>query len=441
MNKTSLFIKAGALLSILSGGLWLAAPAQAQNVMGCTISGGATYITTLSPTMQGCASEATVGNQFTYLSTGRNMSIGGAIGGAAGVNDGVIELLRKLNDTNSKGIEGDRQAVPNQNLADRASQTDLEQRRMIEPYTRSASAEACREGTVGTGLGGGGGSSSGGAGANSQASGDSLNERFEDEILHPRNEANYLGDLAFAGTSRNYCTQADVTNKVPGCTSVGSLPGANTNPTVLLRGAAPRGTPRNYSIDFRPGDQQFDALVDYVRMSRPFPGPMLNDASKASPAGKQYLVYQRRYNSRVLAVTNALTNVAALSSKMPDSHPFVRNVWNSTDAGNLKEEFTEVYGNRPVPDRPSERELLKLMVLRQYTKNVSGEDLVNTPEYYARRNLEVAKLNAYLLMKMTEQQEWNNILLSHLLSNEIDPVTRAELMQKASAASATRATK
>lgn len=421
MNKFGLTIKSFFVLTLGWSAISVAPQAYAQMSIPCTINGSSPGVTV----SYGCASEYTLNTQYQYLSTGRSLSLTGV----AGQNEGVIELLRKVNDSLAKGNEGDRQTMPNEDLADRARDIDMEQRRMVERYTRPISASACREATVGRGMGGAG-SSGTATGANA------ANDVVAEDVLAPKTEDEYLADITFGDKSKNYCSQVDVANKIPGCTSVGSLPQANVNAWTLLKGATQNQRGQNYSYKFQKGQPQFDAMIDYLLMARPFPAPTINVNAKDTPDGRRYLILQRRYNSRVLAVTNALIAVSAESNALPENSYMVQQVWNKDDT---KKAFAEVYPGVPMPTAPSEREIIRLNVLRQFTADVATEDAAaSSPEDLGRRQIELMKMNNYLLLKQKEQQEWTNILLAHQLSTQVDPVTRERLLQASGSATQAR---
>lgn len=421
MNKLGLMLKGLTVLSLGWAAVSYAPNAHAQIAMPCMINGSSPGITT----SMGCASEYTINAQYQYLSTGRQNNLLGSVTGA----EGVIELLRKVNDNLGKGNEGDRQNMPNEDLSNRARDIDMEQRRMIERYTRPISAAACREATVGKGMGGAGSSGS-------TAGGDRGNAQVAEEVLVPKVEDAYLADLMYGNTSKRYCTAADVKNKMPNCEDQGELPGANINASTLTQGATQSGRLRNYSYVFEKGQPQFDAMIDYLLMSRPFAGPTINVKAKDTPDGRRYMIMQRRYNARVLAVTNALISISSESAALPADSYMVKQVWNNDET---KAAFAEVYPGVPMPARPSEREIIRLNVLRQYTDKVVKEDAAtNAPEDLARRQIELMKMNNYLLLKQKEQQEWTNILLAHQLSNQVDPVTRERLLGAASQSTQSR---
>lgn len=421
MNKIS-GLKLVVLGALAYTGLTLAPSAQAQSFgPPCIISGGATYIYS-----QGCASEYTVNAQYTYLSTGQQTSIMGSVGAA----EGVIELLKKLNDNIAKGNEGDRQNMPNQDLANRTAEANLAQREMIAPYARSITAEACRESTVHGGAGGGGGS------RGTTASADlAVKDDIEPDTLTPKQEDNYLGDLV-AGRATKYCTAADVANKFPQCAGEGALPGFNTNPTVLFREANRSGKLRSYSYKFEKGNEKYEAMIDYLRMASPFPGPALNDKAKETPDGRRFLTMQRRYNVRTLAVLHSFSRIAAESASLPADSYVVKEVWSKPE---IRQDFEELYPGVQFPTAPSDREYTRLLVLREFGQRITTEYLTpKTVEEYAKAQLDLTRVNNLLLLKQKEEQEWTNVLLTHLLSNEVDPVTRNAVMSQAAAAGSSR---
>lgn len=421
MNKYGLMIKSLVLVGLGWSTLSFAPEAKAQFTIPCTINGSSPGVTV----SYGCASEYTLNAQYQYLSTGQQSNILGSVTGA----EGVIELLRKANDEATKSNEGDRQNMPNADLADRARDIDMEQRRMVERYTRPISAAACREATVGRGMGGAGssGSAAGASTANTAAA---------EDILVPKSEDEYLADLTYGDKSKNYCSAMDVKNKIPGCTGAGSLPQANVQTDTLTKGANQAQRLQNYSYEFKKGQPQFDAMIDYLLMARPFPAPTINEKAKDTPDGRRYLILQRRYNSRVLAVTNALISISSESAALPENSYMVKQVWENDET---KAAFAEVYPGVQMPARPSEREIIRLNVLRQYTSKVVTEDAAaSSPEDLGRRQIELLKMNNYLLLKQKEQQEWTNILLAHQLSTQVDPVTRDKLLSVSGSATQAR---
>jgi hypothetical protein len=261
----------------------------------------------------------------------------------------------------------------------------------------------------------------------------------EQKVLTPGTESDYVADLVTMPGAADSCTPADVNNKVPGCASVGSMPGVNVSPYILVRAyGGKEGAKTNLSVPNKKDDPYFRAQQGYLSYSRPRPGPAIRDAAKNKPVSRQFLIMQRRYNSRALAVVGAMTQVASQTLAIDPKSPFMANVWNAAtvQGGNtLKQDFSEVYGSAvPVPAVPSEREIMNLLVLRQFSEKQAGSDLVPSPLDVARRPLDVKKINALMLLKLNEKAEWNNIMYAHILSNRIDPVNREGLLSSAAAA-------
>lgn len=370
-----------------------------------------------------CASEGTSAAQFQYLSTGRNMTLSGGIGSAAGVNDGVIELLRKLNDENAKGVEGQRQDMPNTDQANRQRDYSLKQLEVVNRYHKPVSAAACREATVSSGsLGGGGGG--GGATRAAEAAG---NKHQENEILTPKTVDTVLAETV-AGDQQMSCTQGDVANKVPGCTRLGLHSGSNTRFSSLLGPAAVPAAQASRTIPNQPTDMSYRLAETYITLNRPREAPSIPEASKGKASAKKYLAMQRRYHASVLAVTNFYNYSKALTVALPANSQYVQNVWKNAE---ISQDYSRLYPGRQKPDAPSQRELMHFLVDRQFGPKVNADDMAEgqTPEYMMRRSLEVQKLNAYLLLKLHEQLEYNGMLAAQQLRQQVDPVTYKEMEQ------------
>jgi len=399
--------------------------ANAQSIgLPCTITAGASSGT--------CASEATLAAMQTYLETGQTSSLSGALGGQGG----LIAQLGTLNAQISSMRKQAQNDLGNQDVRARALASERAILNALDDATKPISVRECRSVAASSGAFGGG-AGGGGAGVNTTKGGEEAAREIEPEMLTPGTENDYVARLLYSNKASNYCTEEDKNNKIPKCGAVGSLPGANNNPMSLIRGATkdPSTKPGNYSIKLDREDDQFAAAIDYVRFSRPFPAPMVNEGSKNQPAVKRYLVMQRRYNSRAMAVVYGLTTILAESLALPSGHPFVQNVWNGETGAQLKTDYAEINPGIDVPKAPSERELMHLLVQRQFANQLTGEDLqASEPEYFAKRSLELDKINAYLALKLNEKSEWSNIMLAHILSNDIDPVDRKKLLSEAAAA-------
>lgn len=410
-----------ALTSILA--LLLGAPvvahAQAQ-LRPCMIIAGQSTAT--------CASEATLAALLTYLETGQSTTITGNMS-----QSGLIAQMSTLNSQLSSLRKQAQQDFGNEDVRNRALASERAILGALEQTTRPINRGDCRAvaGAVGA-LGGGGGG--GGVSANTAGAAGDIGKQLEGEMTAPGTENDYIARLVSNGRMARYCTQADVNNKLFACGgAVGTLPGANNDPSVLIRAATNPGV-GNFSIPKGMENPQYAAAIDYIRLSAPFPAPRLREAAKDTPMGRAYLIKQRRYNSRMMAVIYGLSTILAESIALPAGHPFVANVWNGESGADLKAAWAEVNKGIKQPTAPSEREMMHLLVNMQFANKLASADLAGPDEqYFARRSLELDKLNAYLTLKLNEKSEWSNIMLAHILSNDIDPVSLQSLKSEAAA--------
>lgn len=377
-----------------------------------------------------CASEATLSGIKTYLQTGQAQSVPGRAMQASGVSGGVVDLLAIANTQESSLRKQSQQALANEDVRDRALAVEEEITSSIYRSTTPLSSRACHSvvvtGAAGGAVGGGGGS---------PQKYKRTKEDQENAILTPGSENDYIAELVDMPGAADSCTEADRLNRFPGCNAVGTNPGLNNNPFILVR-AFRRGQKSSFTIPDDKSNLLYQAQQGYISYTRPRPGPRIKEASKNTPAGRAYLVLQRRYNSRALVVVNALTQIASRTLAIDADSPFVENVWNAATiqgGRSLREDYQDIYAGVPVPEIPSEREIMNLLVLRQFTVDQSGKDLGADPIDIARRRLDVKKVNALLLLKLNENADWNNILYAHILSNRLDPVSREQMVSSSAA--------
>ena len=431
-----------ALAALAFAGLMAAPQAQAQSIgMPCMISPMMTvgYVVYNSGPPNAtnplglCASEYTLKGINNYLQTGTPQSIAGKAASAAGMSTGLVGQVGLQNKQKSSHRNEDRNRLANEDVRDRALEVEDAITRSIYDATLPVSRRACYSSIGG---GAGGGVSGGGA---SSANGGAASAPQQRETLTPKTESDYVARLVNMPGASDGCTVADYNNKVPGCMNPagGDLPGVNVSPFILVRNyTGKNGDPSSYTVPNDPGDKFFQAQQGYLTYSKPRPGPAILESVKDEHRAKRFLVVQRRYNSRALAVVGAMNQIAGQTIALPSNSPFINNVWNRSavpGVPSLREDFVKVYGHNP-PDIPSEREIMNLLVLRQFTDTQTGSDMVPDAKEIARRQLEVKKINALLLLKMNEKAEWNNIMYAHILSNRIEPVDREMLVSSATVA-------
>lgn len=430
------------LLALAAIGLMTAwaPPAQAQSVgPPCVISPvymGVTLTYFSGPTSPApiglCASEATLAGINDYLQTGMAQGIAGRAAQSAGLSMGVVDQLAIANVQETSFRKQGQQNLANEDVRNRALAVEEAITSAIYKGTTPISTRACHSvaSTSSSGIAAGGGGSAGRY--------KTIKKDQEDAVLEPGTENDYVADIVTMPGAAESCTAADVANRIPGCTAVGSTPGVNLSPFILVRAYTGQpGHRSSYTIKFDESDKLYQAQQGYITYSRPRAGPSINEGSKSEPIARAYLVLQRRYNSRALVVVNTLSHVASKTLSIDPKSPFIANVWNQANVRggkSLREEFSEIYAGTPIPEIPSEREIMNLLVLRQFTAEQSASDMAMDPVEIERRRLDVKKVNALLLLKMNENAEWNNIMYAHILSSRIDPVTRSQLLSQAAAA-------
>lgn len=392
---------------------------------------GSPCIITAGQSVGTCASEATLASLHQYLETGQSRSPMGTLK----AKGGLIGQLSVLNTQLASIRKQQQNNMPNEDVRNRALTSQRAILESIEKVTRPITQRDCRAVAGSSGAFGGAGGG-GNIGNNSGQAAAEASKYVEPEILTPMTENDYVAKIILSPNNPLYCTAEDAANKVPRCEGgEGELPGANNNPLSMIRAATkdPASKPGNMSIPRPITTKEYQAAIDYIRYSRPMPGPKIRDTVKEEPVAKRFLVLQRRYNSRTMAIIYAFSNIVGESVALPEGHPFIEKVWNGEIGAELKQDFKEIYPNVDLPKIPSEREMLHLLVKRQFAKTLTAQDLAgNEVEYFAKRSLDIDKITAYLNLKLSEKAEWNNVLLAHMLSNDIDPVNREQLVSEAS---------
>lgn len=405
LSKSKKYGLAAAISGVMLLGVSTTASAQwAVYVTNCISQ------TSITGVVPNCASEATVAEQFNYLSTGQTLSPTALMG------EGVIALLRKQNDSNAQSVVGDVQSLPNEDLGNRQRDYSLKTRDMIAEVYTPVTEGACRNASRNAGsLGGGGG---GGPGAGQPK----LDTEQEKRMLKPTTPDTALGNLV-GGDQKNSCTQDDLDNKMTNCETVGQTPGANTRFQSLLWSWDANPTKRTRTIESTGLSRT--AAETYIILNSPRNAPNIPEGMKSQVNGKKYLAYQRKYHASALAVSNFYNRSLDLSFERPGNDPFVTQVWNT----GLKDEYQQVYPGRNPPASPSYREIMHMFVDRQFSKKVIAEDLAGKGDeaYLASRNLEMQKINAFLLLQLHEQLEYNGMLQAQALQQQIDPVTYKEV--------------
>lgn len=348
---------------------------------------------------------------YKYLSTG--------IGGSP--TSGLLANQAAANTTLAKGVANDVQAVPNADAMarDRAAKDAVLQR--YADATKMPTAASCRR-SASASVGGGGGSSGGGSGAGDEVA---ANDEDVKRYQKPAPTLASAADLV-TGDQVKFCTAENVLDKTPGCAKAGEIPGANMHSTWLRFPARKAGNESSVShATIVKGSLSHQAATSYIAMVSAMPATSTRDNFKNSPEGRLFLAYRQRYSGRATTATSAMNGVLA-RSMAGTTAPLL---WSSQ-----ADEYKTLYPKFKFPTNPSEYERDRFSVDSLFLKKAQDDDKSLTGDALIRRLLEVQKINARQALRAADAAEQNSILLSALLANAIDPVTREKLDAMAAAA-------
>lgn len=213
---------------------------------------------------------------------------------------------------------------------------------------------------------------------------------------------------------------ADKKNIAGGSSSMAKALGLNGQPDYKFADIQPLAI--FYNLTSR-GDKHFTnfsseaensaAAQQYISGVIGNPPPKLSDDEiKRNPT---YLALYDSAMTKLYAATHVLQDMAKLREAQPISGAS-SDTWNSEQS-----HYGTLYGDRPFPANPSTYEVLRFNV----DKNFAGlrtQPLTTTDERLDDLIKQTSLTNKIALLKF-EEQEKSNLLLSHLLSQTVTPVT------------------
>lgn len=186
----------------------------------------------------------------------------------------------------------------------------------------------------------------------------------------------------------------------------------------------------NYSMS----KEQYDKVaMKYINDATTLNGPptIIEKSSKEKNPGffTKYAAYQTKVN----AASDTLADIAKLRIAAPKEAFASESV-----AGDVLKKFQEKYAlyfpHLKKPETPSMFELMKFNVFQDYFYD---EKVTGDPNAMQEIELKRQALQNLLLLKTYEQQERNNILLSHILIQLTNPVSVKALAEEAAASNIT----
>lgn len=370
------------------------------------------------------ATNAQLGYTHTYLTTGQTGGPGGMIALLGGIN----KRLGMVTNANDESIENEDLAA-RQRIYDE-KMMEVRGSRIPKP---SSVQRACVQATAAAGRAGGA-RASGGA---SRTAGDKAQARYDD--ARPQIQA--LIDTASKRKELGTCSATDVEEKRPGCQGggVGDRPGADLRTSALTDGGKPIEQ-ANASLD----DKGFKIAQQVISNIAPLPADKLtSEQQKGSQGGLMYMLDYNRYTARATATTDALADVVGFgvamdvegaSMSMEAAQPFLA-TWGSNQA-----EYEAIFGAGTFPTVPSEREMIRFAVFKSYASvQNEQEGAALSPEEIDKEMLASAALANRLNYAILERLEKQNVLLSAMLSHQMDPLTSGQMKEKMSSVGGQRA--
>lgn len=411
-----------ALALVLAGGLAVWAPAaRAQypvSVNTCMVMPGvpcASSVDVNGTTTAVGAVQTQLTTTHTLLSTG----VGGTPGGMIALLGGINERLGMVTNANDEAIENEDLAA-RQRIYDE-KMMEVRGSRIPKP---SNVRRACVQATAASGRAGASRASGGAA----RAAGGAAGARYDDN----RPEIQALIDAGAQRRELSVCSANDVQNERPGCkgAGVGERPSADVRLTTLFDGGKQTG-PTNVSVD----DKGFKIGQQFISNLSPLPPDKpANKEVQGSQGGVVYMLNYNRYIARASAATDAMAdilgfgvamNVEGASMDQTQAEPFLR-TWAASQG-----DYEEIFGAGTFPAVPSERELLRFAVYKQYAGVMDQQKLASMPpEEVARVQLEVAAVNARVNYAILERLEKQNAILAAQLSQDMDPLTANGMKQE-----------
>jgi len=274
----------------------------------------------------------------------------------------------------------------------------------------------------------------GGRGAGSAATLASKLSIDADIVAKMTENQNGFSEKAEVLNRANYCSAQDVTNKRPGCSAVGPLPGADIElGTLTTPPTKDAATPTNVTL--ASGAQQDAAEAVIRNVVSPIPPQDPPPSAAASPLAAEYFAEANVFRARLSAAADALSNIASIRFANPAlaqqtvNGETVGQTWNDPAT---KAKYAQLFPGQPFPAVPSEWELLRYDVYSRWA-DATGPDswqsrvATMTPEETGRETIRLLAEMSRIQMLQVERQDDTNKILAALLSSDLDPRTRQQL--------------
>lgn len=358
--------------------------------------------------------------------------------GVSNGGNGLVETISSINDKLAHAnANGDQQ----QAFDDTNSRRRMADQMMIQSQlARVPSADGCAE----TAYAGGRGAAAGGT-ATSKAG---LDQTSITAMTGTHDQLKSMAQIVLSRPSSGFCLSTDVATGRGGCSSQGTMPGADVQTTSLTQGAVVPGQPTNQSLTTA---QQKAAQAVINNIATPFPPEQLPSATaEKSVWGGKYLAMMYVMASRASAAVDALTSIASInyanpalatSSSVNAASGQFGQTWQSAEVKTL---YAKLFPNQVYPTNPSEWEMLRYDIFSRYA-DADGADSWQAksasfkPEEALREIARMEAIQLRLSELQIERQQDSNKILAALLAQQLQPVTtdslHAAYMQASTASS------
>lgn len=347
--------------------------------------------------------------QLMYLQTG----IGGSPGGVTGLLSSINQRLGMVNNS-------DKQLVDNQDMSNRQAIYDekmMEVRGSRLP-TPTSVRNACVTATRATGRAGGA-RATGSAAAGAR-------KKQEDRYDDNRPQIQALIDVAAKRQELGTCTATDSERNRPGCQGkgAGERPGADLSVSSLFTGGDPKSNRATL-------DEKGIKIADQVLTNMlPLPPDKLRtEKEEKSNAGIAYMLNYNRYVPRTSGIVYGMTMIRGFNTPLDQSGASLSNAapFIETWAAN-RAEYEEIFGAGSFKDSPSESDLLRFDVFKEYAgKMQKQKESALSEDEFRKKQIEMMavgnRINLAVLDRLTE----SNILLAVIASSSVDPLTSGEM--------------
>lgn len=231
-----------------------------------------------------------------------------------------------------------------------------------------------------------------------------------------------------------FCSVEDINSKVPGCVGsyVSQYPQADLRSNTLTRAPLPSNMDPsnmpNYSLQWGPEQDAADQYVKTVLPPPPQrPDPNASTSGRLTEAQNVYLIGVNRYNSRMSAITDVLTDIASSYKATAGVNGVSESnqIWQSAKT---QDTYRVLFPGQKYPAYPSEMEFLRYEVFRLYGDPVTiAARQSMTERELAIEAISVQTLNARLMLRVVERLDGLSKLMATMASQSLDPLTSSSM--------------